>query len=345
MDEAARLARKASELEDNKKWEAAAEAHRQAATAYRSVTSLDFDPVSVLSLSTLANKHTRWAEYCELQHARGITHTFSAEQISSDETKDVPGDSIHREDDTLTTTPAFNKIDDKANEHEFEDFWRYMQNWLSNPTAYTQPAIPPSTRSGTMLRPDNNADMLSPSQGFMDSFYIVESNDQGAASLNAGDSKSDAQHIASLMSGLGELDQPVGKAVANNATIDMGSPADATCKKDDDDDSNKKVSLLLDENKQLKMLVKHLNERIRTLESAAQENNMLKSSILNFREEFHRHANAVTHKIGEPADYRHLQAPLYENASKSEALIKQLQMQLESMAIDNEKQVSKITWQ
>ncbi|KAJ1679064.1 hypothetical protein EV182_002798 [Spiromyces aspiralis] len=44
------------------------------------------------------------------------------------------------------------------------------------------------------------------------------------------------------------------------------------------------------ENERLKDVIKTLQARIHALETAAQENNMLKSSIINLREEFNKHA-------------------------------------------------------
>ncbi|KAJ1940102.1 hypothetical protein EC988_007129, partial [Linderina pennispora] len=96
---------------------------------------------------------------------------------------------------------------------------------------------------------------------------------------------------------------------------------------------------LLAENQKLRDIVGALQDRIALLESAAQENNMLKSSILNFREEFHKHANAVSlPRIHEHSPIARRMMATHQSPPAAEVQIRQLEAQLQSMQLENSKQ-------
>ncbi|KAJ2233128.1 hypothetical protein IWW45_004435 [Coemansia sp. RSA 485] len=365
MEEANRLSRKASEHESKREWAEAAKTYRQAAEAFRGIAAFDFDPVSVLSLTTLANKHVRWAEYCELEHERRgaagsppATHSDDSAQAAS--TRKLPYAAQAKETEKAAA-PSFSTraSGQKENEErEFENFWRYMQNWLSDPAAFTRPMLPQGRRGAFTPSADETHGALrssSPPRGIMESFYLVGPNPDQGTSVYASVSSAATPVAMTPLQALNEVDEvdeaddrqqvevQRATAAAENAINEM--PYQETARKPEQKDGCD-IEALKEENRNLHVLVRHLNEKIRTLESAAQENNMLKSSILNFREEFHRHANAVTmpRLYDQGTVFRRSQTPSASGTpAASEALVKQLQSQLEAMSLESAKQRAQVT--
>ncbi|KAJ1735900.1 hypothetical protein LPJ61_000273 [Coemansia biformis] len=100
---------------------------------------------------------------------------------------------------------------------------------------------------------------------------------------------------------------------------------------------------LVSENKRLVRLVQTLTERIRTLESAAHENSMLKSSIFNFREEFQRHANAVTLPVIHEAEHEtQLEAEATAASPAAEAQVRLLEEELQKAQLEGAKQRAQV---
>ncbi|KAJ1827205.1 hypothetical protein LPJ56_001786 [Coemansia sp. RSA 2599] len=374
MEEANRLSRKASEHESRQEWAEAAKAHRQAAEVFRGITAFDFDPVSVLSLTTLANKHARWAEHCELENERRGTIRSSSAANSDSSTQYASANGLPyaprargsektTEAETAAETAAAEAASSSSGpggqkeneEREFENFWRYMQNWLSDPAAFTRPMLRQGQRGAFASGADGAHSAMrssSPPRGIMESFYLVGPNPDQGASVYASASSAITSKAATPLQALDEVDEieneqqtnvERAKAAAEDAVNEMPRPETAhkTEGKDGYD-----LDALKEENRSLRALVRHLNEKIRTLESAAQENNMLKSSILNFREEFHRHANAVTmpRLYDQGSVFRRSQTPSASGTpAASDALAKQLQSQLEAMSLENAKQKAQVT--
>ncbi|KAJ2339433.1 hypothetical protein GGF43_006647, partial [Coemansia sp. RSA 2618] len=232
----------------------------------------------------------RWAESCRRE---GDRHDRN-ESIGTHELNSLPGDSSGQPP-AAARSPDANADTDKGdgdkNEGEFEDFWQYMQNWLANPTAFTRPTVMPGSH-GVEASPSTH--------GIMESFYLVGSNPDQSASIHT--TAATTPKAASPLPVINE---------------DEELPASPS--------GNDKLAI---ENQRLAKLAQHLNERIRTLESAAHENSMLKSSIFNFREEFHRHANVVSlprfHEAG-PSSRREPRATA--DSAASDAQIRQLELE------------------
>ncbi|KAJ1900038.1 hypothetical protein LPJ66_001727 [Kickxella alabastrina] len=362
MEEANRISRKASEFEGNHEWGLAAQAYRRAAEIYRSITLFDHDPVAMLSLTTLVNKHVRWAEHCERelgrQGLRGIPAsktdlTFQMERdAAGDSGAALPaGEGLY---ESISAAADFAR-QSQNEESEFEGFWQYMQNWLADPVAFTRPLLPSGqrileTRAGTN---NDTHTSSSPPHGIMESFYFVGSNPEQGASMYGHTLAASTPKVATPLQAVEEVEEPGGEPTLTDnvsavATELVGTITSAEELRDvsDTTNTNARLDALLEENQRLRSLARHLNERIRTLESAAQENNMLKSSILNFREEFHRHANAVSlPRKYEPAPvYRRVQTPPASGAAAAnELVIRQLKSQLDTLSLDNSKQKAQVS--
>ncbi|KAJ2719523.1 hypothetical protein GGI07_005158 [Coemansia sp. Benny D115] len=356
MEEANRLSRKAADHERKQEWAAAAQAHRGASKAYMEITQFDFDPVAKLSLSALGNKHMRWAEHCERELE--LQRSPSMPSASRGSTTFPPGsEGIKLPDTGLSNRLSASSLRDRKSdkeEREFEDFWRYMQNWLADPAAFTRPLLP----SGQSMDSQNTGSgsgafkcASPPPQGIMESFYLVGPNPDLGASVYAPVSAATTPKPVTPLHVLQEEDEPdEASLAAEEATAKaaeaIGGFSSTDAAHEVGRGNSETLVALMDENQKLRMLVRHLNERIRTLESAAQENNMLKSSILNFREEFHRHANVVAlpRMYEQSPVYRRSQTPpTKEPSAASDVLIRQLQSQLESLALENSKQKAQVS--
>ncbi|KAJ2833318.1 hypothetical protein FBU31_001926, partial [Coemansia sp. 'formosensis'] len=192
MDGANRLSRKATELEQKLEWAEAAVVHRRAAIAYSDIKTFDYDPVATLSLFSLVNKHRRWAEYCDQKSE--VLNT--AAQSQSYEADDLESDSRTSGADQLRRSQNNN------DEHEFEDFWQYMQRWLANPTAFTRPTLPSSSR-GARIGSSLGDQIAGPN--ITESFYLVGSNPEQSASIYGA---ATAKAMATPLQALDEVDEP-----------------------------------------------------------------------------------------------------------------------------------------
>ncbi|KAJ2743687.1 hypothetical protein GGI20_003545 [Coemansia sp. BCRC 34301] len=340
MEDASRLSRKAAELELKQSWAEAAEVHRQAASSYNDVGSFDFDPVATLTLASLVNKHVRWAEHCE-QKSEQITSSAQNQPIVAQQDPhgsamvSAEAPSKHNNPDTLK------RAQNSDNEHEFEDFWQYMQRWLADPTAFTRPTLPSSSRD---VGASAGLESQGPGPSIMESFYLVGSNPDQSASIygaTAAIPRVVAPKTESApLHALSEVNEPDDDSISKDtvlAAASPGVPASGTGA-----DLNKDVLLaqLTAENNDLRRQLRRQSERIRALESAARENNMLKSSILSFREEFHRHANVVTlpRILEHSSSPRRVQTPPTDAVDESQ--VRQLELQLQQLQLENTKQVS-----
>ncbi|KAJ2517537.1 hypothetical protein GGI11_001950 [Coemansia sp. RSA 2049] len=351
MEAANKLSRQASEYESNCVWDKAETKHREAANAYRSVVDFEFDPVATLTLTSLTNKHIRWAEYCkrekerqsELPESKVFAQTRQSSEIDSALVEEAPLDTAAR--------------NDGKEDHEFEEFWRYMQNWLANPTAFTGTgsSSAPSRRSGNITA--LGADAGGTPRNVMESFYLVGANPDQSASIYG--TVAASPRAASPLTTLNEADEdspPHESSVVIQDRHNM-NPASTRAQVlssgyNSGGQTNSEVSkeraneALRSENQRLQKLVLVMNERIRTLETAAQENTMLKSSIHSFREEFHRHAGmGAAPRISKntPGLVRH-GAPLYPSANSSnDEYVRRLEQQIQVLQSENTKQKSQVT--
>ncbi|KAJ1965351.1 hypothetical protein GGI12_000829 [Dipsacomyces acuminosporus] len=366
MEAANKLARRAADKESDHAWDEAAELHRQAAEAYRNITEFDFDPVATLTISSLSNKHARWAEFCERESKRKQSSDTDAREPTSDEsmrskTSDSAKDATtavadkDSPDNMATAVAAEAAAADNSSsaqdEREFEDFWQYMQNWLANPAAFTRPTVP----SGSRGAGNSDLDAKASTHSVMESFYFVGPNPEQSSSIYA--PAAATPKTTSPLQTLDEADEDGLDSQAGIAGTSVQEHA-STAQSDGNNPAKPDVSTaaLLEENQKLRELVMHLREQIRTLESAAYENSMLKSSILNFREEFHRHANVVSlPRIHEhaPTPRRTMAphsplSPLIAEASASNATVaanvqlQQLESRLQELQIENTKQKAQI---
>ncbi|KAJ2056837.1 hypothetical protein GGI17_005971 [Coemansia sp. S146] len=320
MDGANRLSRKATELEQELKWAEAAVMHQRAASAYNNINSFDYDPVATLTLSSLVNKHRRWAEYCEQR-----SETLGSEaQNQSHAACDLDSDA------RLSGADQLRRGQSNDDEHEFEDFWQYMQRWLANPAAFTRPTLPSGNRStgaGSAL----GGQVAGPS--IMESFYLVGPNPEQSASIYG---SATPKVVAAPLQVLDEVDESDEEGAGSKLSV-LAAPSPGGVTRSDTG-KNSHLGRLEAENKELRKQLRLQSERIRILESAAQENNMLKSSILSFREEFHRHANVATlPRIREQSSSpRRVQTPPTDVAVDSQ--VRRLESQLELLQLENSKQ-------
>ncbi|KAJ2695501.1 hypothetical protein H4218_005210 [Coemansia sp. IMI 209128] len=293
--------------------------HQRAASAYGNIKTFDYDPVASLTLSSLANKHRRWAEYCHQKN----NELGKDVQAQSNETRNPGGDSSMPGE----SQPVPGQSND--DETEFEDFWQYMQRWLANSTAFTRPTLPSGNREAG-ARSALGDQVAGP--GIMESFYLVGANPEQSASIYGVPAPKMA---AAPLQVLDEVDESDEESQVNKSPVVAGPSAGGAASGDADI-----ISSLEAENKELRKQLILQSERIRVLESAAQENNMLKSSILNFREEFHRHANVATlpRILEQSASPRRIQTPPAGAAVDSQ--VRQLELQMEVLQLENTKQVS-----
>lgn len=328
MEKANKLSRKAIEYEREDNWEEAAKVHRQAAQAYKEVDTFEYDPVATLALSSLVQKHIRWASDCTHEQDRRLL--FKEKFVNGGESTDPSKEDILTEQKTRAEV---GDNDQQSEEKEFEDFWQYMQNWLANPTAFTRPSLP--SQSHTVTTPGGlPADSRNSSaRSIMESFYLVGSDPEHSSSVYGLPATATPKSITPLQV-LEEVDEEDGDEQQNSG---------------DDEGGSRSKEALLAENQRLKTIVQLLTERIRTLESAAQENSMLKNSIHNFREEFHRHANVVSlprfHELA-PGSRRIGSTMLPTHGSGVNRLasdpqaVRLLESQMQSLQLENSKQVS-----
>ncbi|KAJ2768061.1 hypothetical protein IWQ57_003694 [Coemansia nantahalensis] len=321
MEQASRRARQAADLEARQEWEAAAAAHAEAAELYRSIDTLSFDPVAVLTLTSLANRHVRWAESCRRETKReGLAYPNPRASVAPASS----GDGDAGDAGPGGAQPGTPGGRAKGDGPEFEDFWQYMQNWLANPAAFTRPTVTPSS---------HGMDVLSSAHGVMESFYLVGPDPEQSAIIQT--TASTTQRPSSPRgqpdgAGQTEPEAAVGTPEHNQAPLAPADGASAAV-------ADRVQSTLAAENRRLVRLAQTLSERVRTLESAAHENSMLKSSIFNFREEFQRHANAVTL----PA-IREAEAETAAAASTAEERIRFLEEELQKAQQESAKQKAQV---
>ncbi|KAJ2775747.1 hypothetical protein H4R18_005945 [Coemansia javaensis] len=294
MEQANRAARQATALEGRQRWAEAAEAHARAAELYGRFDALAFDPVAVVTLSSLERRHLRWAESCRRRAAQS----------------EGPGEAAAGDGAAAAPAPPPASGPEAARGRaarsgaEFEDFWQYMQSWLANPTAFTRPTVAPSRVGAGRRAPD----ALRAAPGVMESFYLVGADPEQSAVV-----------------------QPQPADAPRDQAPPPAPPPDAP---DAPDVASRSHAALVAENRRLVRLVQTLNERIRTLESAAQENSMLKSSIFSFREQFQRHANAAalpTIREAEP-----------DAAAAADARVLQLEDDLQQAQLEAAKQKAQV---
>ncbi|KAJ2493223.1 hypothetical protein IWW37_000686 [Coemansia sp. RSA 2050] len=320
MEDANKLSRMASELEQELKWAEAAVTHQHAASAYSNIETFDYDPIATLTLSSLANKHRRWAEFCHQKNSE----LGKDLQAQSNETPNLDGDSSTSGENQL----RYGQSND--DETEFEDFWQYMQRWLANPTAFTRPTLPSGNREAG-ARSALGDQEAGPS--IMESFYLVGANPEQSASIYGVAAPKTAAAPLQVLEEVDESDE--GSKGSKAPVVADLSPGGAASS---DTSMRGTLGHLEAENKELRKQLMLQSERIRKLESAAQENNMLKSSILSFREEFHRHANVVTlpRILEQGSSPRHAQTPPTSAAIDSQ--VRQLESQVELLQLENTKQ-------
>ncbi|KAJ2447705.1 hypothetical protein GGF42_005370 [Coemansia sp. RSA 2424] len=342
MEDANRLSRKAAELEGEQRWTEAADMHRLAASSYNNIRSFDYDPVATLTLASLVNKHQRWAEHCEQKSEQLANAQSTVAQHGPDNHEKLPAEvpSQHNDSDMLKRGQS------SDDEHEFEDFWQYMQRWLANPAAFTRPTLPSGSRdAGVGSDPGGHG----PGPSIMESFYLVGSNPEQSASVyGAGASMprtvTPKAAAAGTLQVLNEVDEPDEGAAASIPSVlaatSAGVSADTPSSEPNKDSM---LERLMAENEELRRQLRRQSERVRTLESAAQENNMLKSSILSFREEFHRHANVVAlpRILEQSSSPRRVQTPPTDVAV-TDSHIQQLESQLQLLQLENSKQKTQV---
>ncbi|KAJ2161490.1 hypothetical protein GGF46_001429 [Coemansia sp. RSA 552] len=319
MEQASKLARQAGNHESHQEWDKAAEAHEEAAAAYRAIDMFDFDPVATMTLSSLANRHARWAENCRRERDRPSGQ--GVEGASDSKAPVSRADILEKDGEWSRDRPALAADrQSERSEREFEDFWQYMQDWLANPAAFTRPSVTPGGRGAGSW----NVEAPAAAHSIMESFYLVGLDPEQGTSMHP--STTATPKGASPLQRVDEADE------SQDAEISAARDGDTP-------EPNRTNQALVAENQRLLKLVQHLNERIRTLESAAQENSMLKSSIFNFREEFHRHANAATlpriHESG-PGTRHGQGTPATDPSANAQA--RQLGAELQALQLENAKQ-------
>ncbi|KAJ2797688.1 hypothetical protein H4R20_005094, partial [Coemansia guatemalensis] len=331
MEQANKLARQAADFEGEQKWDEAAKAHAKAAEAYREIDTFAFDPVATLTLSSLSNRHMRWAESCKRENER--CDNRSAPKAHAGVNVSLRENDVVEHDKSGSGGGAdISHGRNEGSESEFEDFWQYMQSWLANPTAFTRPMITHNSNNAG----DWSAEAAPSAHSIAESFYFVGSDPDQSASMHV--SAAATPKIHSPLQALEELDE------SEEAGAEAASARQATSAPDnrtDDIAGDGPEAALAAENQRLTRLVQHLGERVRTLESAAQENSMLKSSIFNFREEFHRHANAVSlpwaHEAA-PSPRRDRGTGIIPSPTSADMRIRQLEAELEKAHVENSKQ-------
>ncbi|KAJ1989661.1 hypothetical protein GGI25_004625 [Coemansia spiralis] len=350
MEAANSLSRQAAEYENKRQWTKAAESHRLAAAAYKSIDTFDFDPVATLTLASLANRHIRWAEYCEREDENEARCIASNAVAPTEQQDSNLGTLEEAEASTQAAGPA--NGDNEKEEREFEDFWQYMQNWLANPAAFTRPPLTSTKNSRGGSRNNWGVDAGAPSRSIMESFYLVGSNPEQNASIYG--PVAATPRTMSPMQTLGEIDESKNEGDQHNLAK-ISEPIAAIKTEPETNSSSsagaqngdKTANALHAENRKLRKLLLHMHERVRTLETAAQENTMLKSSIHSFREEFHRHANAVSMpRIHEhvPVLPRRVDAPSVAGAtSAGDVHLHQLEQQVQLLQLENAKQRLQVT--
>ncbi|KAJ2612900.1 hypothetical protein H4S08_002490 [Coemansia sp. RSA 1365] len=336
MEQANKLSRQAAEFEYEQRWGEAAKAHAKAAEAYRDVDIFAFDPVATLTLSSLSNRHMRWAESCSREDERcdnrGAAKVNHGASGPSHE-RDVE----HHDENGIEKAPGILHGRNEGNESEFEDFWQYMQSWLANPTAFTRPMI---THNSQNTR-NWDAEAAPSSQSIAESFYFVGLDPDQSASMHISAAATPKTHSPlQVLEELNESEEAEEVAASTKQTVPVSD------NRIDRAASDSSESALAAENQRLIQLVQHLNERVRTLESAAQENSMLKSSIFNFREEFHRHANAVSlpwaHETV-PSPHRDKGTGVMSASTAADVRVRQLEAELEKAHLENSKQKAHVT--
>ncbi|KAJ2079034.1 hypothetical protein H4R24_004047 [Coemansia sp. RSA 988] len=338
MEQANKLARQAADFEGEQRWCDAALAHTKAAEAYRNIDTFAFDPVATLTLSSLSNRHMRWAESCRREDERrdnhGVAKVHSGAKVPSHES-DATQQDKNGSEDVAGVLHGRNE----GNDSEFEDFWQYMQSWLANPTAFTRPMIAHNSHNGGHW----SAETAPSAHSIAESFYFVGSDPDQSASMYI--SAAATPKVHSPLQALEELDES-GEAEAEAEAASIKQATSVSDNKSDDVVSDGSEMALTAENQRLMRLVQHLSERVRTLESAAQENSMLKSSIFNFREEFHRHANAVSlpwaHE-GAPSPHRDRGAGDMSAPATMDMRVRQLEAELEKAHMENSRQKAHVT--
>ncbi|PVZ98945.1 hypothetical protein BB558_005070 [Smittium angustum] len=249
---------KAEEYEDSGKLELAYEAHKTSAEHYYKILENTVDPVNVNALNGLWITQCQRARLCKTSHLQQKANKeqteFEDESAGSLESKEK------KELDTL--------------EQDFENFWNYIENWVSNPIAFTSSKLD-NSHYGKIV----------------DSFYFV-SQDMDQSGLN---------NVPTNIS----LYPNSNQSENNNETKQESEIVQKHVDKDEEINTKpqkvgpssggfksrvEKTEYLERENDALKQTIKQLSTKVTGMESAKVENFMLKSSIFKLKEEFNRHA-------------------------------------------------------
>ncbi|OMH80689.1 hypothetical protein AX774_g5875 [Zancudomyces culisetae] len=151
----------------------------------------------------------------------------------------------------------FNSDKDKDKEQNFDDFWNYIENWVSNPVAFT-----------TMQLNNNDKDKLGSMKNAAESFYVVSQHpEKSTANFLATTSRNKLDTLPERVEKIIEVSE--GEAKKNLQGGGKMSYEDLEHENLSYDQFNHLYETrLISENRELKSAVKSLSKRLSSLDAA-----------------------------------------------------------------------------
>ncbi|KAJ1914210.1 hypothetical protein H4219_004893 [Mycoemilia scoparia] len=285
------LQRKAEDFEECGNWSEAADTYKQAADAFDGLISKCNDYVVATTLQEMRNKYLRKSKTC-FYNAKTLSDKMRDEKLSkeqqlqqqqqqqqqslaaSQDTKESgDGEEGLSKSQNVDSSSSINSANNS--DQAFEQFWNYVNEWVSNPVAFTSAPLDSNAFSG----PGGfNKNSQFDAKSALESFYIVP--------LSGNLDQSRMGTLGPLIPSIPASPLP---ALRESGLLDQDMAMSPNLDVKETETQNNNTNLE-DENKRLKELVNSLASRVNYLEKAAQESNVLRSSILNLQEEFSKHA-------------------------------------------------------
>ncbi|KAI8888143.1 hypothetical protein K501DRAFT_174091, partial [Backusella circina FSU 941] len=293
----------AEDYEEKGEWANAAAAHNQAAVQFQQATTDSQDVETRKTLSLLVNTHTRRAKDLLRKATRIQMHQEALKNIKKPESNGIQDEDLSMTK-TQTIGESYALLSPENEESDpFNKFWGVVETLvdkLSNPVAFA------------------------------------------SAPLNEHDTPTNAQPTP-----VSEVDEEE----ANRITKEMSSVLESyfvisndNMKKiipeEEDVSTPNSASTSIEQNKQLNKRVKELKKQVYCLERKTKENTMLKSSIVQFRNDVHEQAKRIMQSQEMTGSVNGATTRRMHGSSTAEIVnrIKQLEIENQTLKTHNQKQ-------
>ncbi|PVV03807.1 hypothetical protein BB560_001685 [Smittium megazygosporum] len=181
MDKAQLHARKGEEFEDFQEWRQAYEAHKTSAELLQQLTEKQIDPVIVNALTSLWTAQKQKARECKAKYELELRSIENNPPLKPE---------------TLKSNPEVVEQGDSLDE-EFNKFWNYIDQWASNPIAFTSTSLngvhdlPGTQNKALESYYIVNQSIMNPENGLLKHILTAEKEKGNLDSLKSGPSQND----------------------------------------------------------------------------------------------------------------------------------------------------------